>query len=285
MSSIKLNLVDSQNTLSGTIHASIADFCVAALAAEPETLNELEAALTRFQKDPIEIRSRLRLHDGLVVDTEPYDAGLIIVDLAARIVVCDSTYSLPGPSGVVEYDDGLHCLDCPIKYQLNPDEWLFLDSVNGFFSHHDSRQQTRALNPPLDARPVLYGRALVEFIAQRILCVIEETNGRSPSASPDTEPIDSIRQTITPTSELILDEHRHELENADEPDPFSRHISAIHKEWLMTPRDDLSGQSPREVMLAKQDLINFDLDSRSLQWSLLLEGPPCLDRNSFAYRF
>ena len=53
----------------------------------------------------------------------------------------------------------------------------------------------------------------------------------------------------------------------------------------MTPRDDLRGQSPREVMLAKQDLINFDLESRSLQWSLLLEGPPCLDRNSFAYRF
>jgi hypothetical protein len=39
------------------------------------------------------------------------------------------------------------------------------------------------------------------------------------------------------------------------------------------------------VLLAKQDLINFDLESRAMQWSIQLEGPPCLDRNSFAYRF
>jgi hypothetical protein len=32
-------------------------------------------------------------------------------------------------------------------------------------------------------------------------------------------------------------------------------------------------------------LIDFDLDSRALQWSIQLEGPPCLDRTSFAYRF
>ena len=62
-------------------------------------------------------------------------------------------------------------------------------------------------------------------------------------------------------------------------------LSGIHACWLMTPRDDLGGSSPRDVMLARQDLIDFDLDSRSLQWSFLDEGPPCLSPNSFAYRF
>jgi hypothetical protein len=38
-------------------------------------------------------------------------------------------------------------------------------------------------------------------------------------------------------------------------------------------------------MLDKQDLIDFDLESRSLQWSFLDEGPSCLSPNSFAYRF
>ena len=285
MSSIKLNLVDSQHTLSGTIHASIGDFCVAALAAEPETLGELEAALTRFQKDPIEIRSRLRLRDGLEVDLEPYDAGVMIVDLAARIVVCDSTYSQPDLSGVVTYHDGLHCLDCPIRYQLDPDEWLFLDSVNGFVRHHDSRQQVRALNPPLDARPVLYGRPLDEFIAKQILQVIPESTRSDATTAPTTEPIATVGQSVPPVSDLIREEHWHESESPDEIDPLSKHISAIHKAWLMTPREDLRGKSPREVMLAKLDLISFDLESRCLQWSILLEGPPCLDRNSFAYRF
>jgi hypothetical protein len=38
-------------------------------------------------------------------------------------------------------------------------------------------------------------------------------------------------------------------------------------------------------MLEKQDFIDFDLHTRSLQWSFLNEGPPCLARDSFAYRF
>ena len=53
----------------------------------------------------------------------------------------------------------------------------------------------------------------------------------------------------------------------------------------MTPRADLLGQSPREVMLAKLDFIDFDLHSREWQWSALGEGPPPLARDSFAYLF
>ena len=37
MSEVKLNIIDAQNILTGTIHGSIADRCVAALSAEPET--------------------------------------------------------------------------------------------------------------------------------------------------------------------------------------------------------------------------------------------------------
>jgi hypothetical protein len=61
--------------------------------------------------------------------------------------------------------------------------------------------------------------------------------------------------------------------------------STLHAHWLMTPREDLRNQSPRDVLLAKQDFIDFDLHTRSLQWSLLREGPPCLSTHSFAYRF
>jgi len=275
MSSIKLNLVDSKNTLSGTIHASIGDFCVAALAAEPETLNELEAALTRFQKDPIDIRSRLALQPGLMVDLEPYDAGLMIVDLAARIVVCDSTYSQPEPSGMVTYHDNSCTSECPIGYQLDPDEWLFLDSIDDFRRQHNLRSQIRALSPPLDARPVLYGRPLVEFIAGQIINVIQQTAS--------TE--DPANQPLAPLNEPEQKEDRNQPEKGEVLSPFSSCSSNIHKNWLMTPREDLRNEAPREIMLAKQGLIEFDLESRCLQWSVMLEGPPCLERDSYAYRF
>jgi hypothetical protein len=38
-------------------------------------------------------------------------------------------------------------------------------------------------------------------------------------------------------------------------------------------------------MLAKQNFIDSDLQSRSFQWDFQLEGPPGLSRDSFAYRF
>src|SRR4029079_18230896 len=62
-------------------------------------------------------------------------------------------------------------------------------------------------------------------------------------------------------------------------------ITTIHARWLLTPRDDLRGQAPRDVLLARQEFIDFDLDTRSRQWSLQNEGPPCLAGDSFAYRF
>ena len=62
-------------------------------------------------------------------------------------------------------------------------------------------------------------------------------------------------------------------------------LSAIHARWLMTCREDLEGQSPRDVLLAKLEFIDFDLHTRQLQWTELGEGPPCLATDSFAYRF
>jgi hypothetical protein len=48
MSEIRINIIDNSQTISGTMHGSFGDILVAALAAEPETVAELEAAVERF---------------------------------------------------------------------------------------------------------------------------------------------------------------------------------------------------------------------------------------------
>ena len=106
MSEIKLNLIDSQSIFTDTMHASIADRCVAALSAEPESISELEAALVRFAKSPLSFTLPPYRSAPCDIDTEPYDAGIFILDLAARIVAYESTYSHPDPCGYIEYDDG-----------------------------------------------------------------------------------------------------------------------------------------------------------------------------------
>jgi hypothetical protein len=275
MSEIKLILVDAERVVHGTIHGSIADRCVAALSAEPETVAELEAALVRYIKPPdacsclASLRSEMfpssSSSDAIGTfagsrfpfDTEPWDAGIMMIDLAARIVACESSYSQPGPEGEVFYHDGEKSTDVPILYRV-PEDWLFVSSVDAWQWSRERRVSERAANPAIDARPVLFGRPLLQFIVNACLSL------------PDNSPRVADAQASA---------------GDDESERFlAEQISGIHARWLLTPREDLRGKSPRDVMLAQQDHIDFDLHTRSLQWSLLNEGPPCLNVNSLAYR-
>jgi hypothetical protein len=67
-------------------------------------------------------------------------------------------------------------------------------------------------------------------------------------------------------------------------DPDTEGLFAeIHADWLMSRRKDLRDRSPREVFFEKKDFIDFDLQSRSLQWSMTKVCPEPLAKNSFAY--
>src|SRR5262245_52643643 len=193
MSEITLNLIDSQSIFTDTMHASTADRCVAALGAEPETISELEAALVRFEKCPPSFMLPLYRSAPTEIDTRPYDAGVFILDLAARVVAYESTYSHPGPEGEIEYHDGTCLTELRIPYRL-PDDWLFLDSVESYEVVRAERRQARASSPPLDTRSILYGRPLLEFIAVNISAALEAPlTYVSPAPGPDPDPLsDSI---------------------------------------------------------------------------------------------
>src|SRR6478609_7580711 len=99
MSDIRLIVRDADRDWYGIIHASFADRVIAALSADPVTLEELEAATARFAKPTPDSRMFSNI-SGRVRD-EPYDAGLVAIDLVARLVAVESTYSSPGLTGYV----------------------------------------------------------------------------------------------------------------------------------------------------------------------------------------
>jgi hypothetical protein len=265
MSEVKLNLISSQTILSGTIHGSVIDSCIAALSAEPETIAELVAALERYIKPRDDVSPFAWFHPQSSIDEQPYDAGIVIIDLAARIIAAESTYSHPQPDGEVDYHNGNHATDVRIPYRVPPD-WLFVNSLDAHRWARERRLQSRA--PFFDARVVLYGDALPEFIVKSLTPEL-----RSSLRAKIPEPQDVL--SITSQTEQTVGH-----------DKAGEHpLTKLHATWLTTPRADLRNRSPRDVMLEKQDFIDFDLHTRSLQWSLLNEGPPCLARDSFAYRF
>jgi hypothetical protein len=259
MSELKLNLIDSQEILHGTIHGSVADATIAALSAEPETIPELVAALTRYIKSLDDSSPFQSFRPAAQIDTEHWDAGIVIIDLTTRIVAVESTYSQPQHEGEVHYHDGTKSTDITVPYRL-PDDWLFVNSVEAYRWSRERLGKERRAQTPFDVREVLYGAPLLDFVVNecgKIDVSEAATNGDGtvPGASGSTE------------------------------DAFFGELSAIHLRWLTMPREDLNGHSPRDVMLSRQDFIDFDLHTRSLQWSLQGEGPPCLSQDSFAYRF
>lgn len=262
MSEVRLSIVEQNYAIQGDIHGSIADAIVAALSAEPETIPELAAALERYQKSREEDSwfEAFRQSAPNQLDLSPRDAGIVIVDLAARIVVMESTYSAPPKQGEVRYHDGSKGTEVPIYYRV-PDDWLFLSSVAEYEGVRQGKLTERLAHPPIDIRAVIYGRTLSEFIV--VECF--EAYHKLPQLSV---------ATVSDRSSL----------NLAEPS-FAKTIAAIHARWLTDPREDLGGMSPREVMLAKREFIDFDLHTRMLQWSFLGEGPPGLSPDSYAYRY
>ena len=285
MSEVKLNLVDGQQILVGTVHGSIADACIAALSAEPETIAELEAALARYVKQVDQFGPSRSFRSRAEIDTESWDAGVVIIDLEMRVVAAESSYSHPHPEGEVFYHNGTQSTDVSVLYRV-PKDWRFFNSLIGYETSRQRRAQERTACLPLDARRVLYGRALLEFIVTNIRQASVYRDGADddtpklveyPDNSSAGEPVDGSR--INDSDERAASEDE-AIQAA-----VANEISAIHARWLMTPRDELRGQSPREILLAKREFIDFDLHTRELQWSLQGEGPPCLAEHSFAHRF
>src|SRR5688572_31498563 len=80
MSEVRLIVRDARRQINGTCHGATADRVVAALSTEPETIEEVETGMARFAAP--EARPVFRCFGGSI-DEEPYDAGLVVIDLAA----------------------------------------------------------------------------------------------------------------------------------------------------------------------------------------------------------
>jgi hypothetical protein len=270
MSEIRLVIRDAARDICGTPHGGFADMVVAALSAEPETIEELDVAIERFHKLG---RSRFFHCFDRGIDDRPHDAGVMIIDLAARLIAYDSTYSAPSREGHVNYQNGECSTRHGLRYHL-PDDWKIVNDVEGWRPMARERRRERDANPPFDARAVLYGRPLVEFIAAECF--------NAPSPPPTkAEPVAPDSRTHEETGQS--GDMAYDFPPRDEAEETI--VRDIHIKWMMTTRDDLRGQTPREVMVARHDFIGWDMQDRSERWSQVGSPAPMLDPQSRAYLF
>ncbi|MBI3650827.1 MAG: hypothetical protein HY231_07230 [Acidobacteria bacterium] len=181
-----------------------------------------------------------------------------------------------------------------IPYRLS-DDWLFVYSIPEYESLCYQRREARLARQPLEARAVLYGKPLLEFIAREGLAA-RQLFAESGNATAAEETFAQAEQSENLSSDnneetLAYDNEIREMIAAISNPAESvseaqwEIISAIHAKWWMTQRPDLQGKTPREVLLAKHDFIDSDLHSRQLQWSFTNQCPPPLSTSSRAYLY
>lgn len=267
MSQITLNIIAADGTIHGQPHGSFANTVVAALSAEPETLDDLRAAIARFEHHDRDCFGGF--HKGL--DHEPYDAGICYIDLTARLVASESTYSHLSSRGSVSYHDGHCATNKHLPYHVSGD-WEFSRWVESFECLARDRRKKRESQPPLDARKVLYGPRLAEFLVKECFAARGGTTA------------DDEKHTWTPPAGWEFRELASRFEDGKSP-TVADAVAEIHARWLMTPRKDLAGRTPRELLLEKQDHISWDMQDRCEAWSMLDRCPPPLSTDSHAYKY
>jgi len=169
MSEIRLNVIDRQRMIYGSVSEGIADAIIAALSADPETIAELDAALDRFIKPADDPRPFSLFREG--VCKESLGGGIIVVDMSAHIVAAESASWTLLAQGQMQYQDGSQSSDTWLLYRA-PDDWLFLDSMAEYEARHEARETEYTLKP-LDARAVLYGPPMMEFLVNGCVAALE----------------------------------------------------------------------------------------------------------------
>lgn len=291
MSEVKLVIRDAIEDRSGTVDGAVADWFIAALSADPVSIVELDAAVDRFALESPE-RGHLSRFSRFV-DAEPWDAGLIVIDLAARLVAINSSYSKSGPQGEFQrYNvEGVEGGTIFFSYQLS-DDWLFVYE-SSWEEAALVRRRERNDQPDVDLRKIFYGEPMLRFII----------NGCWQQLGRREEITDRVHREWIERSRLRSERYgdgsepdpstltMHELAGVEDPAAdidghiFYDTIRDIHADWLMTPCEELNGQLPRTVLLRDHDRLSRDMSDREHQWSMLGECPPGISPEFHAFRF
>lgn len=233
---------------------------VGALSADPRSFDELARAWLRYQPEvPLEDLPWAECY-GV-----PTEGPWLLLDLACLRIVAGGGAEVPENQAAFQRDEGPWHPEIPVVWINLPPDWQCVAAGDG----ESAVLPLPIPAEPLDARGVLFGRALAEGLARRTLAV--------------------ARREPLPTTQLGADDLPGSGPPAESPHEAAARQHAltvrVHADWLMTPREDLDGQPPRYFLHRGREWVDRELHNRELQWSHEGHCPRPLDRDTYAYRY
>lgn len=203
MKSIRLLVRDAARALQGSVAPAWAGAVVGALAADPETIAELDAAMQRFQVDaPLEA-----WRESFVESDEDFDpdAWGAVIDLPTRMVFWSGGPGPDeGPASAPVLDRG-ELTQVELSYELLPC-WQIVRTRSGWRERVEVAREIQRAHPPLDVRQVLYDR-LPEWLADAF-CGGSYGNEEDPVVAIHASWLSTSREDLagrTPREVLIAD--------------------------------------------------------------------------------
>ena len=266
MSNMTFTVRDAHRRIWAERHASLVNALLPALSDDPETIEELQWAMQRFLPPGVQGESLAEWSPG--ESDDPCGAGICIVDLPGRLIVHQSTFCEFVQYGHVSFDEGDPKTWRWVPYHISH-EWLATGELAGWRVLAGERHRKRQTDSSLDTRAALYG-GIAPFLVEQCF------SARGGSTTP--------RGTWSAPSNWRWQELHERTQNGKPIFP-SDAIAEIHARWLMTPRQDLHGRTPREIMHLHREHIDQQLQDREVQWSTYGQNPAPLDHDSIAYRY
>lgn len=233
---------------------------VAALTDEPQTFAELSAAVKRYLP-----RWNLTATGETCLWREADLGGgaWCLIDLRGQTLVTAGGWDPPDPLGAYQASEGEQPDGFPAVWLCTPWEWTFVTADGDWRGLVERRAAAAADRRPCDYRAVLYGEPLLAHLL--------EATAHCQAARESVAPCEAVGDAADDTD-------REDAERL-------RLQQRIHAEWLMTPREDLGGRTPRELVVREAHRIDAIRHSRKMQWIEQGEAPPPLPVSSYAYRF
>jgi hypothetical protein len=261
MKTMRLLVRELDQDWTGLVTYGQSERAIAGLNADPETLSELDLAMGSFAKRTHREQLFLpELEPGN--DATPGDEGLVIIDLAARLLVVDREEDVFDYRAGVGFFDGEQETEQTMNFTLAGD-WLITCDVANWRALASQRREERAGRTELDVRATLYGRPLLEFVAREIFAAYPRR---------DETPVPAPRWADE-TAESCVSVRDGDL------------IRKIHAAWLLTPRAELAGQTPRHLLYATRKQVERNMDDREHNWSYVGHPPTPVPLDSRAFKF